>query len=177
MKPIESLSDDELAKVVRQAAALHEAPAHLIHAAIGLWPERAPSNLKASAQALVRELRAVLTFDSWTATPAAAGLRSRSSDTRHLLFSAKGRDIDLRVAPKAGQFALAGQVLGPDESGRVELAAQGPADVGATPARAAPLDAMGEFHIDGVGQGRYVLTLRMGDEVIVLPPIDVGVRD
>ena len=99
-----------------------------------------------------------------------------ASDTRHLLFSAKGRDIDLRISPAAEAFALSGQILGPDDTGVVELVTQsdGAPDSGA--ARVAPVDALGEFRLDGVRGGTYRLTLRMGGDEIVLPAIDVGAR-
>jgi hypothetical protein len=119
---------------------------------------------------------AVLSFDSWAQPPLALGMRAGVSATRHLLFSAMGRDIDLRISPVADRFALAGQILGPDEVGMIELAAQ--PDVGSeTPyAHVASLDILGEFRLDGVRGGTYRLTLRMGGDEIVLPPIEVGER-
>ena len=33
---------------------------------------------------------------------------------------------------------------------------------------------MGEFRLEGIRRGTYVLTLRLGEDEIVLPPIDVG---
>ena len=98
-------------------------------------------------------------------------MRSTSASTRHLLYSAQGRDIDLRITPALEHFALSGQVLGPDESGRVELMAQGSAS-GASHASA--LDAMGEFRLEDVPAGRYVLTLHLGAETIVVQPLEVG---
>ena len=35
---------------------------------------------------------------------------------------------------------------------------------------------LGEFRLEGMRRGTYVLTLRMGDDEIVLPPIEVGER-
>ena len=32
------------------------------------------------------------------------------------------------------------------------------------------------FHLEGVEPGRYELRLRLGEEAIALPPIDVGER-
>ena len=93
------------------------------------------------------------------------------ADTRHLLFSAMGRDIDLRIAPAEELFALSGQILGPDEAGRVEVNAAGSADK-----RVASIDDLGEFRVDGLPKGTYLLTLRMGSDEIALPPIEVGKR-
>ena len=104
------------------------------------------------------------------------GMRSVASDTRHLLFSAQGRDIDLRISPAADQFALTGQILGPDEAGVIELAARAHDGQKASGARIVPLDALGEFRLDGVPGGTYQMTLRMGGDEIVLPPIEVGCR-
>ena len=70
---------------------------------------------------------------------------------------------------------MTGQILGPDDSGVVELACASDDDA-APDTLAAALDAMGEFRLEGVRQGAYVLTLRLGTDEIVLPPIDVGER-
>ena len=43
-------------------------------------------------------------------------------------------------------------------------------------ARVAPLDDLGAFRLDGVRGGIYRLTLRVGGDEIVLPPIVVGER-
>jgi len=90
------------------------------------------------------------------------------------LFTAKGRDVDVRITPAAGHFALTGQILGPDESGVVELASASGEGSGTESAKLATLDALGEFRLEGVRRGSYVLTLRLGEDEIVLPPIDVG---
>lgn len=182
MKPVDRLSDDEFVHRVQQAVALPDAPPLLVRAAIDLWPARQPAALKSVAQAALRLVTAVLSFDSWARPSVALAMRAGTSDTRHLLYSAMGRDIDLRITPAADHFALTGQVLGPDESGVVELATQPGAGIeapdapDAPDARHAPLDALGEFRLDGVRGGTYRLTLRMSGDEIVLPPIEVGVR-
>ena len=176
MKPVDSLSDDEFVHLVQRAVALPDAPPWLVRAAVELWPASPHSALKGVAQAAIRLVTAVLSFDSWASPPAAMGMRALASDTRHLLFSAMGRDIDLRISPAADQFALTGQILGPDESGLVELATQTGDGIGLADARVAALDALGEFRLDGVRGGTYRLTLRLGGDEIVLPPIEVGGR-
>lgn len=174
MKPIAQLSDAEFEHLARQAVALADAPADWVRSAVALFPAGgAWQALGGAAAALVRQVAAVLSFDSWAPQPMPAGVRSVPSDARHLLFSALGRDIDLRILPTAGQFALAGQILGPDETGTVEIVAE-PAD-GALP-RSAALDALGEFRLDGVPGGRYVMTLHLAGEQVLLPPIEVGAR-
>ena len=153
-----------------------DVPPRLARAAIDLWSTAQPNTVKSVAAAGLRLITAVLSFDSWARPPLALGMRSVASDTRHLLFSAQGRDIDLRISPVSNQYALSGQILGPDESGLIELSAQ-PADGReASGARVVSLDALGEFRLDGVPGGTYLMTLRMGGDEIVLPPIEVGTR-
>lgn len=166
-------SDDAFGRLVARAVReLPDAPEALQRSAIGLFPAGgAFGAMKALAQAVATQVSAVLTFDSWAAPALAAGMRSGRSATRHLLYSAQGRDIDLRIAPDAGAFALAGQILGPDEAGRVELADLAAAEA---PVRTTLLDALGEFRLEGLPRGAYRLTLHLGDESIVLPPLELG---
>ncbi len=175
MKPIVSTSDDEFVRLVQQAVALDDAPAHSVQAAIALWSAAAPGPVASVGQAALRLVRAVLSFDSWAQPALATGLRSASSETRHLLFNAQGRDVDLRISPNAGAFMLSGQILGPDESGVLELVTCDERSPG--PARSAALDDMGEFRLDGVNTGTYLLTLRVGGVDITLPAIEVGGRN
>lgn len=171
MKPINQLTDDELALLAQRAAALPDAPPALLTAAHALMLEPPPqTSLPELARAATRLLAAALRFDSWAGAPLAFGMRALPADTRHLLFSAMGRDIDLRITPADEQFALAGQILGPDESGRVELSSGGAAK------RMAVIDDLGEFRLDGIDCGTYLLTLRMGNDEIALPLIEVGGR-
>ncbi len=169
---LDDSSDEAFSRLVARAVReLPDAPDALQRTAIGLFPAAgALGALKTLAQAVVTQISAVLTFDSWAAPALAAGMRSGRSATRHLLFSAQGRDIDLRIAPDAGNFALAGQILGPDESGRVELA---DAATAGAPARVVELDSLGEFRLEGVPRGAYRLTLHLGSESIVLPPLEM----
>lgn len=152
--------EEEFARIMRRVAPRAEP----------LPPEPAPGLLRTALQRVV----AALSFDSRTSTPEASGMRARGSNTRHLLFSAKGRDIDLRIAPSAGAFALSGQVLGPDEHGSVHLATQLRGAARSKAWQAATLDDLGEFHIDALVPGTYEITLQLGSDEIVLPPIDVG---
>lgn len=172
MKRPSELSDDELAAIARQAARLPEVPQHVVERAIRLdasLPQR-PEPLRDLAQAL----RAVLRVDSWSSPAFASGLRGGDADVRHLLFGAGDRDIDLRVAPTGGRFAVRGQVLGPDESGIVELAAVG-SEPGSPP-RAAVIDGLGEFRFDDVAAGSYCMTVRVGTSTIQLPDLAIGER-
>jgi hypothetical protein len=173
MKPFETLTDPEFFAVARRAVqTLADAPDQWQQAAIGLWPT-APSIGAQATAAVLRSLRAALSFDSWAQPAPALGMRSTATELRHLLYSVEGRDIDLRVAPAGAEFGISGQVLGPDEHGVVELASEGDGDRSTF---VATLDALGEFRIDGVRAGRYVLTLRLGRDEIVLPAIELGAR-
>jgi hypothetical protein len=181
MKTTHHLSDAEFTQEMRRALrALPDAPLHLQRAATALWPAagaKLGSQLLSAAQMALSQIAAVLSFDSWAVPVLAQGMRSLRSPTRHLLFSAEGRDIDLRISPAAEAFVLAGQILGPDEAGTVQLLAEGSAEV----ARAVSLDAMGEFRIEGLAAGTYALSLQMhtdkGTDIIVLPPLEVGAVD
>ena len=173
MKSFDELSDDELLRELRRAhAELPDAPLALQRAALNLWRAApAESSIAALAAGLCTRLTALLSFDSWAAPLSLQGMRSVRTPTRQLLFSAAHRDIDLRIAPTAGVFSITGQVLGPDTAGSVDLLAHIAAGA---PAQRAQLDPLGEFRLDGVPAGRYAMTLRLGDDEIVLPAIDVG---
>jgi hypothetical protein len=166
------LPDEEWLELVRQALALPEAPPQLVQSALELWRVHGPAP-EARAGKAVRRWVAVLGFDSWSAPPLALGLRAVPSQVRHLLFSADERDVDLRIAPEAEGFALRGQHLGPEGQGQVELTWVAGAG-GPSAQRAAALNDRGEFRLEGVHEGTYVLTVRIGDDEIVLPPIEVG---
>lgn len=160
----DSLDDDQLLALAARAAALPDAPAAHIQAAIGLWSRR--------PGAWWRRVQAVLRLDSAVTAPLALGVRT-AGDVRHLLFSAEGRDIDLRIQAAttggAAGFTLQGQVLGPDEAGTLVLRATPEGDE-----RQAALDDLGGFRIDGVPAGHYLLSLQLGRDLIELPPLAVG---
>lgn len=161
MKSADERPEDEFNRLVAQMATVRTDP-----------PSARP--LGQGLRQVLQRVAAALRFDSQGAAGPATGLRGSLADTRHLLFSAKGRDIDLRVAPVGGAFALSGQVLGPDEGGRIELAAHLRAgSPPPPPTRHASIDPLGEFHLDGIGHGTYVLTLQLGQDEIVLPPIEM----
>jgi hypothetical protein len=189
MTPDPHLSDDALADLARRAAAWPDAPAPLLRAAIGLWPAPAVAGgagagAGAALQAVLREVLALLRFDSASLSPLALGMRGAEpgSGSRQLLYSADGCDVDLRITQTGpDRWRVAGQVLGPDDSGEVLLVAQ---DTAAGPtAAAAPsaasrhravLDALGEFALDGVASGRWRLSLQLSDRVVLLPPLPLG---
>lgn len=177
MKPIHTLSDDELADLARRSQSLEDAPEHVIRRAIDLW--QAPQTPVADlARGLANRIRAALTFDSWAAPGLAFGVRSVpvAGDTRQLLFSAQGRDLDVRVAPSANRFVVSGQILGPDTTGSIYLF---PVSAGSASRHAianSTVDELGEFHLTDVAPGTYTLVLRVPDAEIELPAFEVGER-
>ena len=176
MKPIKTLTDDEFATLVQSAARLADPPPELTRGAISLWSSMQKLPSASSAQKVLTRIAAVLSFDSFAAPRLALGMRASSSETRHLLFSAMGRDIDLRISAADDRFVVAGQILGPDGAGVVELTAQTDDGQGPRGASVTTLDSLGEFRIDNVSHGTYILSLHVGDDEIVLPPIDLGKR-
>ncbi|MFO1219220.1 MAG: hypothetical protein U1E89_12665 [Burkholderiaceae bacterium] len=177
MKPISQLNDDEFERQLQRAAAMPDAPATWVKRAIDRMVPAAAVARQPTLEGALRRLAALLSFDSWALQPMAAGVRSVPAQTRHLLFSSQGRDIDLRITPSDGDYALTGQILGPDDTGTVELshaAAQETCTEAAV--QSAPLDELGEFRLEGVPRGTYRLTLRVGRDEIALPPIAVGER-
>lgn len=176
MKPLHDLSDDELAHQAQRALALPDAPPAWVQRAISLQaaathPAGAVADLLATG---LRAVVATLRFDSWTAAPGALAVRSGAGTVRHLLFSAAGRDVDLRISPAGDGFTLSGQVLGPDESGQVALvyAAAGTADMHRS--HSAPVDELGEFRLAGLSGGTCTLTFHLGSDQVKLPPIALG---
>ena len=165
MKPVHSLSDDEFAAMARRAAALPDVPPKLRQQLENLWWRKQPS--------LLTRILAVLTFDSAASPALGLAMRSAGAQPRHLLYAAAGRDIDLRVARLGLSFTLSGQILGPDESGRLALIAE-PNDGGQADVRHAALDALGTFKFEGLAAGHYRLFLLASGQEVELPPLDIG---
>lgn len=166
--PLSTLTDAELLARLPEASRLPDAPAAWQRRALGAW--RTSSPLADALQTLRERVLAVLSFDSWAASPLAAGLRSTGSATRQLVFSVEGRDIDLRIAPGDQRFTVSGQILGPDERGAVALSSE---QVALTVHETA-LDDFGEFTLKDVAPGRYRLTLMLSQQEIELPAFDIG---
>jgi len=176
---------DDLALARRAARALIElpdAPPAWVAAAVALWPAAAsaPAGLPAWLAGLRRVL-ATLRFDSAAQPALALGMRGARASTRQLLFSAEGYDLDLRLtpAPDGPGWQLDGQVLGPEGPMRVALST-GEAELGAAPPAGAPAtsrevepDEFGEFHFQGLAQGRWRLQLHLPALLVELPPIEL----
>jgi hypothetical protein len=157
---------EEIEALLRASRALEDAPEAVIDRAIGLWRAAAPA--AAPPPGVVERLVAALRFDSAATTPLAQGMRAGASAVRQLLYSASGRDIDLRLTrPDGGDlWRVSGQVLGPDAQGEAVLLADG------FSARCAWSE-LCEFHFDAVPAGRFRLLLHAAQWEIEVPGFDL----
>jgi hypothetical protein len=183
MKRISNLTEPEFEALVRDGLALPDAPRKLRESAVALMRKQhatSPAKLLGKAgealAAQVQKIQAVLSFDSWKVSPAAAGLRSGMSDTRQMLFTAPGRDFDVRVTALDGKFILGGQILGDFGSGFVSLSIN-------TKDRGQPhfssgieLDSYGAFRLGPYPEGSARLAFRLDDDEIELPEIEMRKR-
>lgn len=138
-----------------------DAPTWVINRAARIFPALQPRGTESGWR---QAIRALLTFDSRQQLPA-LGLRSSGTiPARQLLYSAEGRDIDVRVTPEGSKRRLEGQILGEDAAGRVLL------NAGDAVAAEADINSLGEFVLPPVAPGHYAMTLR-------LPDVDVAIDD
>lgn len=160
--------DAELETALLRSRTLMDAPEAVIQRALDLWQTRTPASTGAAEPAfggLRRRLAALLDFDSAVAAPAA--LRSGGDGMRQLLFTAEGRDVDLRVAaPDGTGCRISGQILGPDEAGVALLSC------GSYQAETAWSE-LSEFSFDGVPAGTCRITLRSADWELELPDVEI----
>lgn len=117
----------------------------------------AASALQAGLQALV----AVLRFDSGL-TPV-YGMRSGPGQARQLFYTVNEFDIDLRLAPHAGDWTVEGQLLGGNTTGTAELESTGRRYDG-------DMNELGEFAFVGVRPDSYRLR-------ITLPGLEISVPE
>ena len=158
----------DLEQMLRESRRLEDAPEALIQRAIGLWQPRAAQ--AGSAGGMLQRWLATLRFDSAATGNVALGLRSSgTATTRQLLFSAEGRDIDLRLEPLPDrQWRISGQVLGPDAAGLAELRC------GDAPVQQLAWNELAEFEFAPVPGDTCVLTLRSDGWEIEVPPFDLS---
>lgn len=148
----------------RALRALPDAPEWQVLQAEAIWRP-----LPAQPASLLARIQAVLSFDNW-ASPAPALRSAAAPGARQLLFTAEGRDIDLRLASTGDGWVLEGHVLGPGDGGTVELITS--AD--SAPPRVLPLDELGSFRYDGLAAGTVHLRLCFAGDVVELPPVQLG---
>ena len=140
------------------------APA-LVSQAINLFRARAA---REASPSLTRRILAALSFDSLQMSPA-YGVRSGQATARQLLYNAGENDLDLRVTRSGEEWVVAGQLLGADcegLEGTVELQ-------GAEGAVSAELNEQCEFRLPAVASGSYQLRVRLGEELIEIPELEL----
>jgi hypothetical protein len=115
------------------------------------------SALQAGLQSLV----ALLRFDSGL-TPV-YGMRGGRGQARQLFYTVDEFDIDLRLAPGAGEWTIEGQLLGGNTAGTAELESIGHRYNG-------DLNELGEFAFAGVRPDSYRLR-------ITLPGLEISVPE
>jgi hypothetical protein len=178
MVSLQQLPDEDLQALCRKALALPDARAAWLRRATALaagsLPTATVQAIRAAAGVALQHVLAALRFDSQFNPAMALGLRSASDSARHLLFSANGRDIDLRIVEVAERFAMTGQVLGTEGAGMVEATSRSDPGQGAAEAHVATLDDLGEFRFGGLRPGVFSITLRLGREMVHLPLIELG---
>jgi hypothetical protein len=183
MKLPHKLDDEAFDALLREAASLDDAPPALLHKvyALAKAPQTAPmQTLAATASAfgksITKTLQAALTFDSWTTSPAALGLRSTTMETRQMMFSAPGRDFDVRVTPKGESFVLGGQILGDFGAGSISLSIDTHLRDQPTTTYGLPLDELGSFRIASLPPGLARLMFTLDEETITLPAFEIRKR-
>lgn len=144
-----------------------DAPPALVSQAINLFRARAARDANTSPS-LARRILAALSFDSLQMSPA-YGVRSGQAAARQLLYNAGENDLDLRITQSGQEWIVAGQLLGADcegVPGSVELQ-------GVDKTSRAELNEQCEFRLPAVASGSYQLRVRLGDEVIEIPELEL----
>jgi hypothetical protein len=162
------LGDEGLTGELHRSRGLRDAPDAAIERVIDVFKPRAKA-APASLPSMLQRVWASLRYDSAVDLMLSQGVRSTAAASRQLLYSAEGRDIDLRIvpmdgraAPDGGPWVIFGQVLGPDLEGVVELRQD-------DKVRRVPLDEMLEFRFDDVPGGSMRLALHLKGLLIDLP--------
>lgn len=113
-----------------------------------------------------RRIVATLTFDSRRAD-SACGMRSLSTASRQLLYSAPDTALDLRVTVQNDECVVAGQVIREGcARGFVEIS-------GATGTVETSLNELCEFTLTSIPLGTYSLKVRLPDVEIEIPELDL----
>ena len=142
-----------------------DVPRDLVAYAIGLFGQRRQT----ATQSRVRRIIAALSFDSGLNLAPAFGVRSGDAQSRQLIYSAAGFDIDLRVVPEGDRYIISGQLLGEDCAGTtitIESEEQ---------SASADVSELCEFSLPPVMPGTYVVTIRTSDVEVQIPEFDVRV--
>jgi hypothetical protein len=158
-----------------------DAPARFVAAAKRAFAPTRAARDESVLAAAARKILAVLSFDSAGLTQA-YGVRAGQAAARQLIYAAGGFDVDVRVRPAGGRWAVSGQVLGGATcaGGSAELARADEGEETTRPSRGdeaaarVELDETCEFVFPAVAAGAYALRLRLGDAEIEIPDITLG---
>jgi hypothetical protein len=139
-----------------------DAPPQAIAQAIEIFQSR-PTPL---APTIRQRIQAILRFDS-KQTLQPSGVRARAQFERQLLYNIGDADLDMQLAPEGDLWRIAGQVLGPDVRGSIELEGNGKAIQ-------ASLNELGEFRLPPMPSGTYTLMLHLAATDVELVGLEVG---
>ncbi|MFN8466582.1 MAG: hypothetical protein U0X20_13575 [Caldilineaceae bacterium] len=155
-----ALSKLENIIVAMQSNDLLTPPQYVTQRALQIFrpTEKPVSTLQAGLQSLV----ALLRFDSGL-TPA-FGMRSGAGEARQLFYTVNEFDIDLRLAPRAEEWRIEGQLLGGDTGGVAELVSTGRRYTG-------ELNDLGEFAFANVHADSYRLSITLPGLEITVPEL------
>ena len=138
----------------------NDVPRDVLSSAINIFSKEKPSPL--------RRIIALLTFDSRNAGPV-FGVRSLTTTSRQMLYSAEETDLELRITVQNDECILAGQVIGEGcAGGHVEIS-------GEAGKSEATLNEECEFKLPPIPVGNYSLTVRMLDRQIEIPELELKV--
>lgn len=146
-----------------------DAPRDVMSYALNLFAGRA----KSKAPSALRRLVAALTYDSRTNLTPAFGVRSASSGSHQLVYSAEGHDFELRLSSVENDWVVSGQLFG-EECGGGEVKLIKLADSqseGET--RVAGLNELCEFILPPVAPGHYQLVFQLGEVEVEVPEFEL----
>jgi hypothetical protein len=144
-------------------SSVEEPPAHAVGAVKSLFRARPPRPAPLGAV-----LAAILRFDSARMAPAFA-LRSGAPAGRQLIYSAGPYDVDLRITPAGGRWAVSGQLLGEELGGPAWAEVVGHGET-----LSAELSSLYEFAFTPLRPGRYTLAIEVAGRTLRLPDVDLG---
>ena len=149
-----------------EVAGLEEAPPWVVNRAVRI--ARQASAHRAPRPTLWRRLVAGLIYDN-RLQPRPAGARSLDQGPPRLCYEAGGVEIDLEL----GDSALSGRVhlLGQVAASEPDLTPAWVAVDGPSGHREAPIDALGQFALDGLAHGAHRVEVRLVTELIEIPDL------
>jgi hypothetical protein len=154
-----TLSELENIIAAMQSNELLTPPRYVTQRALQIFYSK--QNPVSALQAGLQTLVALLRFDSGL-TPA-YGVRSGHGEARQLFYSVDEYDIDLRLAPRADEWRVEGQLLGGSTVGTAELVSTRHRYTG-------ELNDLGEFAFANVHADSYQLR-------ITLPGLEISVPE